>query len=234
MRYEAAGASTATRAAIRAVRSEFSSSSQRATDSAVIAASVSRTGVSESVILGLSGCLCGKPNCRTQGSASHRPEQRTSCVAMRRSRGTGSTVPLRRGPRARVGPTLALAPRQERRREVVCSRHSIDPFAPRRRYRRAQAAAGLTPLRWHDLRHTFSSLLAAAGVDLVKIKAAMGHSNIATTERYLHARPASEQAAEFTLALERSRATTARLCNHGAGGRHSRGMPGNAYTSRAR
>jgi len=38
-------------------------------------------------------------------------------------------------------------------------------------------------------------------VDLVKIKSAIGHSNIATTERYLRARPASEQAAEFTAAF---------------------------------
>jgi len=78
---------------------------------------------------------------------------------------------------------------------------TLDPSALRRRYRRAQADAGLAPLRWHDLRHTYGSLLAAAGVDLVKIKSAMGHSNIATTERYLHARPASEQAAEFTEAF---------------------------------
>ena len=78
---------------------------------------------------------------------------------------------------------------------------TLDPSALRRRYRRAQAAAGLAPLRWHDLRHSYGSLLASAGVDLVKIKAAMGHSNIATTERYLHARPASEQAAEFTAAF---------------------------------
>ncbi len=78
---------------------------------------------------------------------------------------------------------------------------TLDASALRRRYRKAQAAAGLTRLRWHDLRHTYGSLLAAAGVDLVKIKSAMGHSNIATTERYLHARPASEQAAEFTRAF---------------------------------
>ena len=78
---------------------------------------------------------------------------------------------------------------------------TLDASALRRRYRKAQAKAGLAPLRWHDLRHTYGSLLAAAGVDLVKIKAAMGHSNIATTERYLHARPASEQAAEFTRAF---------------------------------
>ena len=78
---------------------------------------------------------------------------------------------------------------------------TLDASALRRRYRKAQATAELAPLRWHDLRHTYGSLLAAAGVDLVKIKSAMGHSNIATTERYLHARPASEQAAEFTAAF---------------------------------
>ncbi len=78
---------------------------------------------------------------------------------------------------------------------------TLDASALRRRYRKAQATARLAPLRWHDLRHSYGSLLAAAGVDLVKIKSAMGHSNIATTERYLHARPASEQAAEFTRAF---------------------------------
>ncbi|MGO9320959.1 MAG: tyrosine-type recombinase/integrase [Solirubrobacteraceae bacterium] len=78
---------------------------------------------------------------------------------------------------------------------------TLDASALRRRYRKAQATAELAPLRWHDLRHSYGSLLAAAGVDLVKIKSAMGHSNIATTERYLHARPASEQAAEFTAAF---------------------------------
>jgi site-specific recombinase XerD len=41
-------------------------------------------------------------------------------------------------------------------------------------------------------------MLAAAGVDLVTINAAMGHSALATTEIYLHARPAAEQAAAFT------------------------------------
>lgn len=33
------------------------------------------------------------------------------------------------------------------------------------------------------------------------VKAAYGHSTIATTERYLHARPAAEQAARFTAAF---------------------------------
>jgi site-specific recombinase XerD len=53
-----------------------------------------------------------------------------------------------------------------------------------------------------DLRHTFGSLLVAAGIDTVTVKAAMGHSRITTTERYLHARPATQQAAAFSAAFK--------------------------------
>jgi integrase len=77
----------------------------------------------------------------------------------------------------------------------------LDGSALRRRYKRAQAAAGARPLRFHDLRHTFGSLLAARGVDVVTIQKAMGHSALTTTSRYLHARPASEQAQAFTAAF---------------------------------
>ena len=74
----------------------------------------------------------------------------------------------------------------------------LDGSALRRRFKRARDAAKLRPLRFHDLRHTYGSLLAAGGVDLVTIQAAMGHSALSTTSRYLHARPASEQASIFT------------------------------------
>ncbi len=78
---------------------------------------------------------------------------------------------------------------------------TLDESALRRRYRRAQLAAKVRPLRFHDLRHTFGSLLAASGVDVVTIQAAMGHNALATTSIYLHARPASEQARMFTNAF---------------------------------
>jgi integrase len=78
---------------------------------------------------------------------------------------------------------------------------TLDGSALRRRFKKARDAAGLRPLRFHDLRHTYGSLLAAAGVDLVTIQAAMGHSALATTGRYLHAKPALEQAAIFTAAF---------------------------------
>jgi integrase len=78
----------------------------------------------------------------------------------------------------------------------------LDGSAVRRRFKAARDAIGIRPLRFHDLRHTYGSLLAAAGVDLVTIQAAMGHSQLATTSRYLHAKPAVEQAEIFTKAFE--------------------------------
>jgi len=82
----------------------------------------------------------------------------------------------------------------------------LDGSALRRRYKRARDAAGLRPLRWHDLRHTFGSVLVAGGVDLVSVKDAMGHSQLTTTSRYLHARPATERPAAFTAAFKGSAA----------------------------
>jgi integrase len=89
---------------------------------------------------------------------------------------------------------------------VFCNAYGrrIDDSALRRRYKQARDKEGLRPLRWHDLRHTFGSLLVAGGADLVSVQDAMGHSQLATTSRYLHARPATERAAIFTAAFQRS------------------------------
>src|SRR4051812_17570100 len=76
----------------------------------------------------------------------------------------------------------------------------LDPSAVRRRYRRAQTAAGLRPLRFHDLRHSFGSLVIRK-FDPVAVKAFMGHSKITTTERYLHARSRRTDAARLTKAF---------------------------------
>ena len=77
----------------------------------------------------------------------------------------------------------------------------LDRYSLRNRFDEARKAAALRPLRFHDLRHTYGSLLARAGIDLVAIQAAMGHSALTTTSIYLHARPAHEQAQAFSAAF---------------------------------
>jgi integrase len=47
--------------------------------------------------------------------------------------------------------------------------------------------AGITGLRFHDLRHTFGTRAADAGVPLNAIRDVMGHKTTAMTERYAHA-----------------------------------------------
>jgi len=51
----------------------------------------------------------------------------------------------------------------------------LDDSAIRRRLRRAQKAAGLRPLRFHDLRHSFGSLVVRE-LDTATLKEWMGHS----------------------------------------------------------
>jgi site-specific recombinase XerD len=46
--------------------------------------------------------------------------------------------------------------------------------------------AQIEAFRWHDLRHTYASRLAQAGVDPYSIQRLMGHKSFATTQRYAH------------------------------------------------
>jgi integrase len=78
---------------------------------------------------------------------------------------------------------------------------ALDPSALVARFKRSRDAVGLRPLRFHDLRHTYGSLLAAAGLPVTEIQAAMGHADLQTTARYLHARQASEQVDRFARAF---------------------------------
>lgn len=76
----------------------------------------------------------------------------------------------------------------------------LDPSALRRRYVCAREAAGLPPLRFHDLRHTAGSLLARV-IDPASVKDILGHADLKTTERYLHAQRASVLADAATRAF---------------------------------
>ena len=49
--------------------------------------------------------------------------------------------------------------------------------------------AGITHVRWHDLRHTAASRRVMAGVDIYAVKEILGHQDIQTTMRYAHLSP---------------------------------------------
>ena len=70
----------------------------------------------------------------------------------------------------------------------------LDGSALRRRYKDALKLAGLRPLRFHDLRHTFGTRMIAKA-DIRRVQEWMGHADIQTTMRYLHYAPRDEDAA---------------------------------------
>ena len=72
----------------------------------------------------------------------------------------------------------------------------------RRFWAPAVAAAGLTPLRIHDLRHTAVSLWIADGADPKRVAALAGHTSVVVVlDRYGHLYP--EQDDELMERLER-------------------------------
>jgi integrase len=70
----------------------------------------------------------------------------------------------------------------------------LDGSALRRRYAAALQRAGLRPLRFHDLRHTFGTRMIAK-VDIRRVQEWMGHADVQTTMRYLHYVPRPDDAA---------------------------------------
>jgi integrase len=70
----------------------------------------------------------------------------------------------------------------------------LDGSALRRRYDRALSRAGLRPLRFHDLRHTFGTRMIARA-DIRRVQEWMGHSDVQTTMKYLHYVPRHDDAA---------------------------------------
>ena len=62
----------------------------------------------------------------------------------------------------------------------------LDRTKTTRRFQDACAAAGVRRVRFHDLRHTFATRLAAKGVPL---RTLLGHADIKTTQIYAHYAP---------------------------------------------
>jgi integrase len=92
---------------------------------------------------------------------------------------------------------------------------AVTPFWPsptRERADRAWERADLNPITLHECRHTFASLMIAAGVNAKALSTYMGHANISITlDRYGHLMPGNEEEAAALLDAFLARSVTPEL-----------------------
>lgn len=69
----------------------------------------------------------------------------------------------------------------------------LDRTKVTRRFQAACREAGARPIRFHDLRHTFATTLASAGVPLRTIQEYLGHADLKTTQIYAHYAPSTHE-----------------------------------------
>jgi len=86
-----------------------------------------------------------------------------------------------------------------RSRGLAFGERADTPFQPKtlaNRAGRAWKGAGLQPITLHECRHTFASLMIAAGVNAKALSSYMGHASVTITlDRYGHLMPGNEREA---------------------------------------
>ena len=90
-------------------------------------------------------------------------------------------------------------------------------------WNRIRNEAGLPGLRLHDLRHTWASVAAMNGVDMVTIAKLLGHALVETTERYVHLSDQSVTEAADRVSARLSAALEGKIPNRTRRTRHAKG-----------
>jgi integrase len=73
-----------------------------------------------------------------------------------------------------------------------------------RRFKEACRDAEVRVIRFHDLRHTFATRLAASGQPLRFIQELLGHADVKTTQIYAHYAPSEREVEMVNEAFARS------------------------------
>ena len=69
----------------------------------------------------------------------------------------------------------------------------LDRSKVTKRFKKACKDAGVHPVKFHDLRHTFATRLAASGQPLRTIQEFLGHADSKTTQIYAHYAPSEHE-----------------------------------------
>jgi len=77
----------------------------------------------------------------------------------------------------------------------------LDGSKVSKRFKAACRAAGVREVRFHDLRHTFATRLAASGQPLRTIQEFLGHADAKTTQIYAHYAPSQHEVAMVNTAF---------------------------------
>ena len=96
-----------------------------------------------------------------------------------------------------------------------------------RRFKRTLKRAALREVKFHGLRHTFATRLAAAGVPLVKLQEWLGHEDIATTQIYIDYQPSTQDGALIERAFGSDPIDLAQGSIQGSNLRETGGNPAN-------
>ena len=83
----------------------------------------------------------------------------------------------------------------------------LDRAKVTKKFKQGCAAAGVRVIRFHDLRHTFGTQMAAAGHPLRFIQEMMGHADAKTTQIYSHYQPSEREVEMVNEAFSRRRAS---------------------------
>jgi integrase len=113
-----------------------------------------------------------------------------------KSAGSGRSVPLAERVRDALADLRERSPYSHDADLVFCHPESgrpLDSSKLIRRFKQALARAEVHQITFHELRHTFGTRMAAAGVPLRTIQHWMGHADSKTTQVYAHYQPSEHE-----------------------------------------